>query len=362
MSPELAPQCRRMRVARLYAWGDVRVEEAPVPQAGPGELLLRVDACGVCGSDALMWYVDQKASQSPVVLGHEPVGTVVAVGAGVGSPQPGERIFVHHHAPCLVCEHCRRGVWSACATWKSRALDPGGFAQFARVSAAAVARDVLALPPGLSNEVATFIEPLACCLRAVRRYGRVHPGDAVLIIGLGAMGLLMAQLARLQGATRVLGSEPLAERRDRALASGADAAFDPGPEGCAEQTRRLTGGRGADVVMVCPGSTSAILDGLGAAAPGGRVVCFTPLDPDQPLRLPQSDLYFREVTLSHSYSCGPVETRQALGLLESGDVLVDGLVTHRGGLEEVAVALQRAAGKGGGLKTVIWPGGSGVWG
>lgn len=348
-----------MRVARMYAWGDVRVEETEVPRPGPGELLLRIDACGVCGSDALTWYVNRKASRSPIVLGHEPVGTVVQVGAGVVTLRPGDRVFVHHHAPCLACEHCRRGVWSACETWKAQALDPGGFAEFARVSAAAASRDVLLLPPELSDEAATFIEPLGCCLRAVRRHGRVRNGDVVLVIGLGAMGLLMVRLARLFGAGQVLGSEPLAERRDRARSMGAHIAVEPGPRGCAEDVLRLTEGRGADVVIVCPGSTTAILDGLRAAAPGGRVVCFTPLAPDRPLPLPQSELYFREITLSHSYSCGPVETRQALALLESGDVDVSGLLTHHGGLDEVAPALHRAAGKGEGLKTVIYPGASG---
>src|SRR5690606_35789095 len=115
----------RMRVARLYAWGDVRVEEEPVPIPGPGEVLIRVTACGVCGSDALVWYVERKA---PAVLGHEPVGVVVAVGAGVRGVREGERVFVHHHAPCLGCEECRRGLWSNCGAWKRDQVRRGGFA------------------------------------------------------------------------------------------------------------------------------------------------------------------------------------------------------------------------------------------
>lgn len=342
----------RMLVARVHAWGDVRIEDDAVPRPGVGELVFRVDACGVCGSDALTWYVDQKA---PAVLGHEAVGTVVAVGAGVRTFRPGDRIFPHHHAPCMACEECRRGLWSNCATWRATRLDPGGFAQYARVMAQAVAQDTLALPDDLDTERATFIEPLACCIRAVRRQGNVRRGDHVLVVGLGAMGLLMTQLAQLHGARRVLGSDFLDARRELATRVGADIVLDPRTADAGELARAHTQGRGADVVIVCPGDERAMLDGLAAAAPGGRVVCFTPLPPTLPLRVPQTMLYFREVVLLQSYSCGPDETRAALRLLAEGRIRTDLLVSHRGGLHDVAEALERARGKGDGIKTVIHP-------
>ncbi|HEY8483452.1 MAG TPA: alcohol dehydrogenase catalytic domain-containing protein [Longimicrobiales bacterium] len=342
----------RMRVARLYGWGDVRVEEAPVPRPGPGEALVRVVVCGVCGSDALPWYVAQKA---PAVLGHEPAGVVVAVGEGVQAVSVGDRVFVHHHAPCLACAECRRGLWSNCATWRSTRLDPGGFAEYVRVPAPNVERDTLVLPEGLEWETAVFVEPLATGIRAVRRQGRLEAGDAVLIVGLGAMGLLMAQLARVYGAGVVLGSDFRADRRERALRSGVERVFDPGAEDVALGVRRATGGRGADVVIVCPGDGRAVAAGLEASAPGGRVVCFTPFPPGEPLCVDQNRLYFREVTLTQSYSCGPDETREALRLLAAGSIETGSLVTHRAGLEGVAEALERAAGKGEGLKTIIYP-------
>lgn len=344
-----------MRAARLYGWGDVRVEEVRVPEPGPGEALVRVLACGVCGSDALGWYVEQKASGAPVVLGHEPAGVVVAAGPGVGVVRPGDRVFVHHHAPCLTCAECRRGLWSNCATWKATALDPGGFAEYARVPAPNLERDTLRLPADMELEEAIFIEPLATCIRALRRQGRVQPLDAVLVIGLGAMGLLMVQLAGIYRAAVVLGSDFLPERRELALRLGAAAALDAGAADVAAAVREATSGRGADVVLVCPGEERAIQTGLEAAAPGGRVVCFTPLPPGRALAIDQSRLYFREVTLTHSYSCGPDETREALSLLAGGALQVRQLVTHRAGLEGVADALERARGKGDGLKTVIYP-------
>lgn len=342
-----------MRVARLYGWGDVRVEEVAVPRPGPGEALVRVEACGVCGSDALRWYVERKA---PAVLGHEPAGVVVTVGEGVTDVAAGDRVFIHHHAPCLACEECRRGLWSNCATWKRLQLEPGGFAEYALVRAESVARDTLLLPEAMDFETATFIEPLATCVRAVRRQGRLEAGDAVLIVGLGAMGQLMVPLARRYGAGLVFGSDFVEERRERALRRGADAAFDPAAMDVAKAVRDRTGGRGADVVVVCPGDPRAIEAALDAAAPGARVVCFTPLAPGTEIRLDASGLYFREITLTQSYSCGPDETREALRLLEAGAVEVRSLVTHRAGLEGVGDAILRAAGKGEGIKTVIHPG------
>ena len=343
----------RMRVARLYRWGDVRVEEVPVPRPGRGEALVRIEACGVCGTDALVWYVERKA---PAVLGHEPAGVVVAVGDGVASVRVGDRVFVHHHAPCLECAECRRGLWSSCPTWRASSLDPGAFAEYVRVPALNLERDTLVLPDTVSFDQAVFIEPLATCIRAVRRQGRLEPGDAVLVIGLGAMGLLMLSAARAYGAGPVLGSDFVADRRELALRRGADEVYDPGVEDVTSAVRAATHGRGADVVIVCPGDAGAIRAGLAAAAPGGRVVCFTPLSPEEYLEVDLSPLYFREVTLTQSYSCGPDETREALRLIESGEVEVASLITHRGGLEDVAEALERARGKADGIKTVIYPG------
>lgn len=342
-----------MRVARLHAWGDVRVEERPLPAApAAGEILVRIEACGVCGSDALDWYV---ATKAPAVLGHEPVGVVVRTGDGVADVRPGDRVFVHHHAPCGDCAECRRGLWSNCATWRATRLDPGGFAEYVRVPAPNVLRDTLHLPDTLDWETATFIEPVACCIRAVRRRGALAAGDAVLVIGLGAMGLVMTQLARGFGAGTVLGSDFVADRRARALALGADAAFDPAADDVATAVRAATDGRGADVVIVCPGSADAIAAGIAPAAPGARVVCFTPLPPGPRLTIDQSALYFREVVLTHSYSCGPDETRAALDLLAGRRIDVASLITHRAGLDGVAPALVRAHAGGVGIKTIIFP-------
>lgn len=338
-----------MRVARLHAWGDVRVEEAAVPRPGPGEVVVRIDACGVCGSDALDWYV---ASKAPTVLGHEPAGTIAAAGTGARGRE-GDRVFVHHHAPCMTCAECRRGLWSNCATWRATRLDPGGFAEYARVQETIVRNDMLVLPDALDSETATFVEPVACCIRAVQRHGQVGEDDTVLIIGLGAMGLVMTRLARLAGA-RVFGTDFLPERRALAERSGASAAF--APDALGDALRGATEGRGADVVIVCPADDRALAAGIDAAAPGARVVCFTPFPPGRTPALDAHRLYFREIALLQSYSCGPDETRAALDLLVDGSLDVRPLVTHRAGLEGVGDALIRAKTPHAGIKTVILPG------
>jgi len=341
-----------MRTAMLHAWGDVRVETETIPIPGPGEAVIRIEACGVCGSDALDWYVERKA---PAVLGHEPAGTIVQVGEGVTDFAIGDRVFVHHHAPCLSCEECRRALWSNCAAWKSSQIFPGGFAQYARIPALNLERDTLRLPDHMDFDTATFIEPLACCIRAVKRYGAVQPGDSVLIVGLGAMGLLMTQLAALYGAGLIAGSDFVPERRELAARMGAALLIDPASVDPLEDLRARTDGRGADVVIVCPGSAQALHDGIAAAAPGARVVCFTPFPPGRPLSLDLHSLYFREIALLQSYSCGPDETREALTLLATERITVKPLITHIDGLDGVAAALQRAKSTADGLKTIIHP-------
>jgi L-iditol 2-dehydrogenase len=177
----------------------------------------------------------------------------------------------------------------------------------------------------------------------------------VAIVGLGAMGLVMVQLARAIGAAVVVGSDFLEDRRQRALSAGADATVDPHTSSLGETAQQLTGGRGADVVVVCPPSDAAFRDAIAAASPGARVVCFTPRAPDHPLLIDQSAMYFREINLVQSYSCGPDETREALRLLVDGRLDVLALVTHREGLEGVAAALDRAAGKSDGIKSIVYP-------
>ncbi len=333
--------------------GDLRVEETPLPPPRAGEMLLRITACGLCPGEVMDWYMARKA---PVPLGHEPVGEVIEVGPGVAF-RPGERVFVHHHAPCLACRACRRGDHVHCTTWGPRRLIPGGLATFAVAAAPAPATDTLRLPPGLSDEIATFIEPLACVLKSVRR-ARIRPGDRVLVLGLGVMGLLhLLVLRRTTEASQVIAADRMAERVAFARTGGpgfADVAVDTAKTPLADAVADATGGEGADVVIVGPGTVDALEAGRLALAPGGTLVVFTPTPPDEIWPLRPHDLFFRETTVVPSYSSGPDDTREALRLLEEG-LPVAPLITHRLSLEDAAsgYALVRAAGPA--LKVVVRP-------
>lgn len=341
-----------MKVARTLSFERTEVQEAPVPSLEPGDALVRVDACGLCGSDASRWYVETKV---PTVLGHEPAGVVVATGRGA-RVREGDRVFVHHHVACGECHACRRGVETSCALFKRTRLDPGGFAELVRVPRDNVERDTLVLADDVSFEAATFIEPLACSVRAIGKLP-LRQGDSTLIIGLGVMGLMNGRLARHAGAATLLGSDLSAARRARAVGGwGFDQALDPREPGFADAVRQATGGRGPDHVVVGPASGVALEQALQVVAPGGAVVLFSPFAPAPPVSLSLHRLYFSEVTLTASYSCAAKETRAALELIRGRVVEVDRLVSHRLPLDGVGEGIRETAAAGDHwLKAVVYP-------
>lgn len=334
--------------AIYYAPGDLRLEEVPLPPLGRGEMLVRIKACGLCPGEVMDWYMARKA---PVPLGHEPVGEVVEVTDGVAF-RPGDRVFVHHHAPCLVCRFCRRGDFVHCATWRPRRLLPGGLATHAIVQAPAVAADVVRVPDGLSDDSATFIEPLACVVKSVRR-ARVREGDRVVVIGLGVMGMLHLLVLRASAAPgQLLAADRVPERLARG-AGLADVVIDTSRAPLAEAVARATNG-GADVVIVGPGSVEALEAGRMTVAPGGTLVVFTPTPPDVVWPIRMHEVFFNETTIVPSYSAGPNDTREAVRLL-AGGLPVEPLITHRLPLAGTGegYALVRAAGPA--LKIVVQP-------
>jgi L-iditol 2-dehydrogenase len=340
-----------MRIARAYSIEDVRLEDVPMPQIGPDDALLKVEACGLCTSDCLDWYVAKKA---PIVLGHEPTGTVVKVGNAVRGITEGMRVFTHHHVSCGECPACRAGADTSCRLFRETALEPGGFAQYLRIPGPNLKIDTLPLPDSMDWETGTWIEPLACSLRVFQK-APLSPGALVLIIGLGSMGLLNGMAARAKGAACVVGSDPVAVRREKAVELGFDASVDPLAGPLPESLERVAGRRGADVVVVGPGIPAAIQQGMEAAAPGGTVVLFTPTPPTQTVALSTHALYFSELRLTASYSCGPAQTREALDLLVNGRIDPRPLVTHRTGLAGVQDAIRRTLAKGTDLKAIVYP-------
>jgi len=334
-----------VRAAVYHGEGRLAVQELPEPEAGPGELVVRVRACGLCGSDLMGWYQDPRA---PVVLGHEPAGEVLEAGDGAAFPV-GARVFVHHHVPCMTCRLCRAGRHTLCARFRRTAIEPGGLAERVRVPAEIADTDVLALPDHLPDWAATLVEPLACVVRGQRLAG-LAAGDRVAVVGAGAMGLLEVQAALAAGAGPVAAVEPRAERRELAGRLGAR----PVPVADPGVVADALDGELADRVFVCTSDRRAIADALALAAPAGVVQLFAPTPPGEAVPLDLGSIFFREVSIQSTYSAGPHDTRAALELLAAGAVDAGALISHRLPLAEVEEAF-RLARSGEALKVVIEP-------
>ena len=331
-----------MKAVRVEKDGSVSVVDVPVPSIGPGEALLRTRVVGICGSDLLDWYVRTKAD---TVLGHEVAGEIVDVGAGVDAFTPGDRVVPHHHAPCGACEACRNGRPVHCREWRTSGLDPGGMAEFVRILAGNLSRDTRKTPAALTDEEATFVEPLATVVKAFRR-GGYTPARSLLAVGLGTTGQLAIRLAGSLGAARIAGADRVASRLDLAKRSGAGEVIDV--------SRASPSDSGSfDFVFVGPGKADVIGRALRSVAPGGTLLAFTMAAPEERLSLSPHDLYFDEVEIVPSYSAGPEDMSEALELLASRRVVVGDLVTHRFPIERAREAFARAAQPEGSLKVLL---------
>lgn len=348
-----------MKVARLYSFNDIRIEEVPVPQVGPYDALIKTKACGICSGDVMPWYIEKKA---PVVLGHEPAGEIVELGSGLSTTHDselvthnlkrGDRVFVHHHAPCMACNCCRRGDHVQCETWRDTKIIPGGISEYVLVPGINLKHDTLLLPDSMSYEDGTLIEPTACVVKSLKR-AAIRPGDTILILGLGVMGQMHVLMAREFGAGKVIGADMVPYRLNKALTAGADHVIDVSKDALLDEVKDLTGGLMADIVIVGPNSAGAMRQGIDAVSRGGTVVLFTPAKPGEMLNIDPNELYFKDISLVTSYSCGPDDTKKALDLIHNGLVTSEKLVTHRFGIEETEKAFRLTAEAKDSLKCVI---------
>lgn len=342
-----------MKVARLYNFNDIRIEDIPIPEIGPGDALIKTHACGICSGDVMPWYIEKKA---PVVIGHEPTGEIVELGSSLvtrhSSLSVGDRVFTHHHAPCFTCRFCRRGDYVQCETWKNTKIIPGGISEYILIPRINLENDTLSLPDTLSYEDGTLIEPTACVVKALKRVG-IRRGDTVLVIGLGIMGQLNILLAKRYGADRVIGADMIAFRLNKAKELGADEVIDVSKDNLIDALRNLTEGIMADVVVVGPNSADVMKQGIECAGAGGKVLFFTPAKPDEQLTINPNELYFKDINIITSYSCGPTDTADALELIEQGTVRAENLVTHRFPIEKTAEAFRLTSEAKDSLKSVI---------
>ncbi|NIO69013.1 MAG: alcohol dehydrogenase catalytic domain-containing protein [Anaerolineae bacterium] len=339
-----------MRVAMYYNNKDVRLEEMPTPQIGPGELLVKVMASGICGSDVMEWYRIKKA---PLVLGHEIAGEIAQVGEGVERYQIGDRVFVSHHIPCNTCRYCLNDQHTVCETLHTTNYDPGGFAEYLRVPQINVDRGVFLLPDEVSFEDGVFIEPLACVVRG-QRVARLEPGQAVLVLGSGISGLLHIALARASGAGRIVATDVNEYRLNAAQRLGADVVIHA-QEDVPARLRQANEDRLADLVIVCTGAFPAFIQALQSVDRGGTVLFFAPTEPGVDLPVPVNDFWRNSITLMPSYGNSPLDAVVAIELIRARRVPVGEMITHRLSLAETGLGFQLVAEAKESIKVIIEP-------
>jgi len=341
----LGPIPRTMRAGVYREKGLVRVEEVSVPELAEGEVLIKVAACGVCGTDIKKIF--HRYVEPPQILGHELAGTVVAVGRGVTKWKLGDRVMSFHHSPCRKCFYCERRLFSQCKQYKTTGLtagftpNGGGFAEYVKAMPWVADRGIVALTGNVTFEEATFIEPINTILKAVQK-ARVASGETVLVIGCGPIGLQLLMVANLEGA-RLYTSDPMAVRRAKSLTLGAMESFDPSDGKLVEQIKARTDGRGADAVLVAVAHAAVVVEALAAARPGGRVLLFAANDPVTQIEFPAAAVGIDEKEILGSYSAAMDIQEAAADLVLQKRLPVMDIVTHRFPLDRIQEALELAA-------------------
>jgi L-iditol 2-dehydrogenase len=345
-----------MKGARLYAPGDLRVEDLPVPEPGPRELTIRVRTCATCGTDAKIYHHGHHHISLPRVLGHEIAGEVAAVGPGAEEWVPGDRVQIIAAIPCGACHYCRKGQETVCDNLESMGYQyDGAFAEFMRVPSRVLDRDgVNRIPDHVPFDSAALTEPLACVLNG-QEIAEVGEGDDVVILGAGPIGCLHVRLSRARGAKSVTLLDVNQQRLDLAARAEPDATVNSATQDPIEAVRKLTDGRGADVVITATGAGQAQEQALEMAARRGRISLFGGLPRDNPIiRFDSNLVHYRELFVLGAYGSAPRHNREALSLISTGAVRVDDLVTHRLPLDGVREAIDTVT-TGEGLKVVIEP-------
>jgi L-iditol 2-dehydrogenase len=339
-----------MRVAMYYNNRDVRLEEMAVPQIAAGELLLRIRASGICGSDLMEWYRIKKA---PVVLGHEITGEVVEVGSQVENFRPGDRVFASHHVPCGNCRYCLAGHQSVCDMLRTTHFDPGGFAEFVRVPKINAELGTLPLPDTVSFDEGSFIEPLACVVRA-QRFAGLTAGQTVLVIGSGISGLLHVQLARARGAARIVATDISDFRLKAAAQFGADVVID-GTEEVPARLREVNEGRLADLVIVSTGALPAMQQAIKSVDRGGTLLFFAPTAAGVDVPIPLFDFWRDEIRVVTSYAGSGQDLLESIDLIRTRQVRVGDMITHRLPLAEAGAGFQLMANGRDSIKVILDP-------
>jgi len=341
---------KSMKVAMYYNNNDVRIEEMLVPSIGDNELLVKVKASGICGSDVMEWYRIKKA---PKVLGHEITGDIVEIGKNVKKYRIGDRVFVSHHVPCNTCKFCLDNQHTLCHTLHSTNFYPGGFAEYLRVPEINVDRGVFVLPKEMSYDEGVFIEPLACVVRGLKT-AEMKPGQTVLVIGSGISGLLQIKLAKAWKAGKILATDVEEYRLKAAKRFGADVVIHA-KDDVPEQVKKHNDGNLADLVILCTGAPSAVKQALKSVDSGGTILFFAPTEPRVEIPFPLFDLWNKQIKMVSTYAGSPEDINNAIDLIKSKKVNVVDMISHKLPLSDAAKGFQLVAKAQQSIKVILEP-------
>jgi L-iditol 2-dehydrogenase len=339
-----------MLVAVYHNNRDIRIKDIPKPDIGSDEILLKVMASGICGTDVVEWY---RLPKAPRVLGHEATGIIDEVGEKVTKYKVGDRVFVSHHVPCNKCRYCLKDSHTACETLHTTNYYPGGFSQYIRVPKINVETGVYKLTPNMSYEEGTFIEPLACAVRG-QRLTDIQKDETLLIIGSGMAGILHIQLAKLKGAQKIVAADINPYRLELAKKFGADHVIDAKGD-LPQELKELNNGIAADKVIVCTGAVKAALTALECVDRGGTILFFAVPDPTTKIPIPITQFWRNETTIRTSYGAAPRDLEEALQILAQKKINVSDMITHRLDIREAAEGFKLVAEAGKSLKVIIEP-------
>jgi L-iditol 2-dehydrogenase len=335
-----------MKIARWYNNQDIRIEEAPTPRPDSREILVKVISCGICGSDIVEWY---RLPRAPLVQGHEIGAEIVEVGDSVTGYKPGDRVFIAPKVPCMQCDYCEKGQYPVCSTIKERL--PGGFAEYILVPQSLVKNGTYHLPDIITYDQSTFIEPLACVVRAQRLAG-LRDKQTVMVLGCGMSGLLHIKLAKAKSCS-IIATDINSRRLALAAHCGADVTID----GAEDIAKRMAAdnGKKADLVILCTSAIYAVEQAWKCVDKGGGVLFFAVPGPDKKVTLPINDLWTKEIKILTSYYCGPPDIVEAIKLIETETIKVNDLITHKLPLKEVAEGFRLVLDGQESIKVIIKP-------
>ena len=319
-----------MKAAVYVGERTVRVEEVPTPEIGPGELLVRVEACGICHTD--LKKIEYDLLPGPRIFGHETAGTVVAAGEGVSDFAPGDRVIAFHHIPCLDCFYCNRKLYAQCPVYKKVGITAGyapaggGFGQYIRIMDWIVRRGVEKIPEGVSFERASLVEPFNTCHKAVHT-ADPQAGDVVVVLGQGPIGLIFTMLAKRAGA-RVIGTDTIASRLELSRRFGAELALDPRTDNVVDRVKGVSDGRGADLVIVAVSAPGLVEQAVRCSRPGAKILLFSQTSDKERVEVSGADICVGERMIFGSYSASVDLQKESAALVFSGELPLEDLISH----------------------------------